>query len=101
MRLDSVPVEVILGCAAVVTVPAVVALVAAPLSAPTNVVAVIEALPKLALIPVLNTAWLLPFALEVVNVGYTVVAVLVFCNKAAALVALVADPAVAAFKFAT
>ena len=58
-----------LGCALVVTVPAVVALVAAPLNAPTKVVAVILALPKLALIPVLITALELPFALEVVNVG--------------------------------
>jgi hypothetical protein len=57
------------GCAAVVTVPAVVALDAAPLNAPTNVVAVIEALPKLALIEVLITAEELPFALEVLNVG--------------------------------
>ncbi len=64
-----VPTEVILGCAAVVTVPAVVALVAAPLSAPTKVVAVIEALPKLALMPVLMTALELPFAPDVVNVG--------------------------------
>ena len=35
----NVPTLVILGCAFVVTVPAVVALVAAPLNAPTNVVA--------------------------------------------------------------
>ena len=49
----NVPTLVIFGCAAVVTVPAVVALVAAPLNAPTNVVAVILALPKLAVIPVL------------------------------------------------
>ena len=52
----NVPTEVILGWAAVVTVPAVVALVAAPLSAPTKVVAVILALLKLAEIDVLNTA---------------------------------------------
>ena len=49
--------------------PAVVALVAAPLNEPTNVVAVIEALAKLALMLVLNTAEELPFALEVVNLG--------------------------------
>ena len=36
---DNVPTDVMFGCAAVVTVPAVVALVAAPLNAPTNVVA--------------------------------------------------------------
>ena len=83
---------VIFGCAAVVTVPAVVALVAAPLSAPTNVVAVIDALAKLALIDVLNTADEFPLALEVENVGYTVVEVDVFCNNAAAFVALVAVP---------
>ena len=83
----SVPTEVMFGCAAVVTVPAVVA---APLNAPTNVVAVIEELPKLALMPVLITALELPLALEVLNVGYTVVAVLVFCNNADALVAAVA-----------
>ena len=65
----NVPTDVILGCAAVVTVPAVVALVAAPLNAPTNVVAVIEELPKFALIPVLITALELPLALLVVNVG--------------------------------
>jgi hypothetical protein len=96
--------EVILGCAAVVTVPAVVALVAAPLNAPTKVVAVIEALAKLALMPVLITACELPLALDVLNVGYTVVAVEVFCSSAAALVAevaLSAAPAVATFKFAT
>ena len=44
----SVPNEVILGCAAVVTVPAVVALVAAPDKAPTNVVAVSDPLATLA-----------------------------------------------------
>jgi hypothetical protein len=57
------------GCALVVTVPAVVAEVAAPLNAPTNVVAVIELFARLALMPVLITADELPFALEVVNVG--------------------------------
>jgi hypothetical protein len=86
----SVPVDVMLGCAAVVTVPAVVALVAAPLRAPTNVVAVMLELPKLALMPVLITALELPFALLVLNVGYTVVAVEVFCNNADAFVAAVA-----------
>ena len=86
----NVPTEVMFGWAAVVTVPAVVAEVAAPLNAPTNVVAVIDALPKLALIPVLITALELPFALLVLNVGYTVVAVEVFCNNAEALVAAVA-----------
>ena len=95
---DRVPTLVILGCAFVVTVPAVVA---APDNAPTNVVAVIDALLKLALILVLITAWLLPLALDVVNVGYTVVAVEVFCSNAEAFVALVAAPAVAAFKLAT
>ena len=78
-----------------------VALVAAPDRAPTNVVAVILAFDKLALMPVLITAELFPLALEVVNVGYTVVAVEVFCSRADALVALVAEPAVATFKFAT
>jgi len=76
-RLVNVPTLVIFGCAAVVTVPAVVAvvaLVAVPLSEPTNVVAVILALAKLALIAVLITALEFPFALEVLNVGYTVVA---------------------------
>jgi hypothetical protein len=34
----------------------------------------------------------LPLAEEVLNVGYTVVALEVFCNTAAALVALVAAP---------
>ena len=82
---------VIFGCAAVVTVPAVVA---APDNAPTNVVAVIDALPKLALMLVLITADELPFADEVVNIGYTVVEVDVFCNSADALVALVALVAV-------
>ena len=88
VKLVNVPVLVMFGCAAVVTVPAVVALVAAPVKAPTNVVAVIDALPKLALILVLITADELPFADEVVNVGYTVVEVDVFCNNAAAFVAL-------------
>ena len=72
LRPVSVPTEVMLGCAAVVTVPAVVAepaLVAAPLNAPTKVVAVIELLDKFALIPVLMTALEFPLALEVVNVG--------------------------------
>ena len=45
VKLDNVPVEVILGCAAVVTVPAVVA---APLNAPTKVVAISDPLAKLA-----------------------------------------------------
>jgi hypothetical protein len=85
----NVPTDVMLGCAAVTTVPAVVAF---PLSAPTNVVAVMLALAKLALIPVLITAELLPFALLAVNVGYTVVAVEVFCSNAAAFVAEVAVP---------
>jgi hypothetical protein len=85
----SVPTDVILPCAAVVTVPAVVA---APDNAPTNVVAVIEALPKLALILVLITADELPFADDVVNVGYAVVEVDVFCNSADALVALATVP---------
>ena len=48
---------------------ALVALVAAPDKVPTNVVAVILALPKLALMLVLITALELPFALDVVNVG--------------------------------
>ena len=86
-KLVSVPTLVMFGCAAVVTVPAVVA---APLSAPTNVVAVIDALAKLELIDVLITADEFPLALEVVNVGYTVVALDVFCNNADAFVALVA-----------
>ena len=58
----SVPTEVIFGCAAVVTVPAVVALVAAPLNAPTNVVAVIELFDKLAVRPVLVNSVILPVA---------------------------------------
>ena len=58
----SVPTEVILGCAAVVTVPAVVALVAAPDRAPTNVVAVIELFDKLAVKPVLVSSEMLPVA---------------------------------------
>jgi len=90
VKLVNDPVLVIFGCAAVVTVPAVVALVAAPDKAPINVVAVIDALPKLALIPVLITADELPFADEVENVGYTVVDVDVFCNNADAFVAEVA-----------
>ena len=67
----------VLVCTAAALV-AEVALVAVPLNAPTNVVAVIELLLKLALIPVLITADELPFALEVVNARYTVVAVDVF-----------------------
>ena len=39
LKLVNVPTLVMLGCALVVTVPAVVALVAAPLNAPVNVVA--------------------------------------------------------------
>ena len=61
-KLLNVPVEVMLGCAAVVTVPAVVALVAAPLNAPTNVVAVIELFDKLAINPVLVISATLPVA---------------------------------------
>ena len=75
VKLVRVPTPVIFPCVAFVTVPAVVALVAAPLKAPTNVVAVIEAFAKLALMLVLNTAAELPFALLVVNLGYTVVEV--------------------------
>ena len=48
---------------------AFVALVAAPLNAPTNVVAVIDALAKLEVIDVLITADEFPFADDVVNVG--------------------------------
>ena len=44
----NVPTEVMFGCAAVVTVPAVVAEVAAPDRAPTNVVAANEPLAMLA-----------------------------------------------------
>ena len=40
VKLPNVPTLVIFGCAAVVTVPAVVALDAAPVNAPTNVVLV-------------------------------------------------------------
>ncbi len=58
----SVPTDVMLGWAAVVTVPAVVALVAAPLSAPTNVVAVIELFDRLAVRPVLVSSVMLPVA---------------------------------------
>ena len=58
----SVPTEVMLGCAFVVTVPAVVALVAAPDRAPTNVVAVIELLDKLAVKPVLVSSAAFPVA---------------------------------------
>ena len=58
----SVPTLVILGCADVVTVPAVVALVAAPDRAPTNVVAVIELFDKLAMRPVLVSSVILPVA---------------------------------------
>ena len=50
------------GCAAVVTVPAVVALVAAPDREPTNVVAVIELFDKLAVRPVLVSSATLPVA---------------------------------------
>ena len=74
------------------TAAALVALDAVPLSEPTNVVAVILALAKLALMLVLMTALEFPLAPEVVNVGYTVVAVDVFCNSAAALVAADAVP---------
>jgi hypothetical protein len=61
-KLVSVPTDVIFGCAAVVTVPAVVALVAAPLNAPTNVVAVIELFERLAIRPVLVSSVILPVA---------------------------------------
>ena len=59
---DNVPTLVMFGCAFVVTVPAVVALVAAPLNAPTNVVAVIELFDKLAIRPVLVNSDILPVA---------------------------------------
>ena len=58
----NVPTLVMFGCAAVVTVPAVVALVAAPLNAPTNVVAVIELFDRLAVRPVLVSSATLPVA---------------------------------------
>ena len=74
---------------------ALVALVAAPLKAPTKVVAVILAFAKLALIPVLITAAELPAVLRVVKVGYTVVdAELTLCVNAVAFVAVVAEVAV-------
>ena len=52
----NVPTDVMFGCAFVVTVPAVVAVVAVPLNAPTNVVAVMDPLAKLALIAVLDAS---------------------------------------------
>ena len=61
-REVNVPTLVMFGCAAVVTVPAVVALVAAPLRAPTKVVAVIELFDRLAIKPVLVTSATLPVA---------------------------------------
>jgi hypothetical protein len=92
-----------LAAATELAVVAYVAKLAVPLSAPTNVVAVIDALAKLELIEVLNTAWAFPLADEVVNVGYTVVALDVFCNKADAFVALdtVPDTLAAATELAT
>jgi hypothetical protein len=60
--VNEVLTDVIFGWAAVVTVPAVVALVAAPLSAPTNVVAVIELFDKLAVRPVLVSSAIFPVA---------------------------------------
>ena len=48
LKLERVPTDVMFGCAFVVTVPAVVADVAAPLSVPTNPVAVMYPLAKLA-----------------------------------------------------
>ena len=61
-----------------------------PDTLPINDVAVIDPFAKLALIDVLITADEFPLALEVVNVGYAVVALDVFCNNADAFVALVA-----------
>jgi hypothetical protein len=79
---------------ALVAVVAVVAEVAVPLRAPTNVVAVILAFAKLAVMPVLITAAELPAVLKVVNVGYTVVdAELTLCVNAVAFVAVVAEVA--------
>jgi hypothetical protein len=58
----NVPTLVMFGCAAVVTVPAVVALVAAPLNEPTKVVAVIELFDRLAVRPVLVSSDTFPVA---------------------------------------
>ena len=71
-----------------VAVVAAVAELAVPVKLPTNVLAVIELAARFALIPVLITADELPLADDVVNVGYAVVAADVFCNSAAAFVAL-------------
>ena len=67
----NVPTLVMLGCALVVTVPAVVALVAAPLNDPTKVVAVIELLAKLELIPELVHSEILP-VVAFANIKYPV-----------------------------
>jgi hypothetical protein len=56
----NVPVEVMLGCAAVVTVPAVVADVAAPVSAPTNVVLVTLVSPATVVTVLPNVSAVLP-----------------------------------------
>ena len=77
------------------TAAALVAVDAVPLKLPTNVVAVILAFAKLAVILVLITAAELPAVLRVVNVGYTVVdAELTLCVNAVAFVAVVAVVAV-------
>jgi hypothetical protein len=63
-KLVSVPTEVMLGCAAVVTVPAVVALVAAPVNEPTNVVDVTLLKPAMVVVVVPSVSAVLPKVTE-------------------------------------
>ena len=74
------------------TVPAVVALVAVPLNAPTNVVAVILALARLAVILEFTTCCDQPFDAEVTNVGNTLVALEVLVNRLLAEAAFATVP---------
>ena len=59
-REVNVPTDVMFGCAAVVTVPAVVALVAAPVNAPTNVVEVTLVKPATVVVVLPNASVVLP-----------------------------------------
>jgi hypothetical protein len=70
----NVPTEVIVGCAAVVTVPAVVAVLALPVSGPAKAVAVSVAVAELKVKPELLLGEIDPVA-AVENIGKQVVSV--------------------------
>ena len=90
-KLVNVPTLVMLGCAAVVTVPAVVADVAAPVNAPTNVVDVTLLRPVIVVVVVPRASVVLPSTtFELANLACAKVPLEIF--DALIAVTLAADP---------